>query len=203
MKKIFWILPVASALLTAGEITITWDVPSDSSITGYKIYYGLVGESRTNVWLAGTNGITTISNLISAPDKSYRFVCVSTNSNGDESTFSNELITIIRPKSVQNVRLLAATSDAVIVEWDSPNDPEIVGYKVIYTVEGSDTVRTVETPVNQTRAVLTEGLISGASFSVDVVGKNAAGVESIPYRRIVGKVLPKNPLNVRVQVEVN
>jgi hypothetical protein len=72
------------------SVQLAWDPSPDSSVTGYKIYYGISTRSYTNAVALGNVTNTTIVGLL---DKvTYYFTATATNRAGLESDYSNEAV---------------------------------------------------------------------------------------------------------------
>ncbi|MEA2715577.1 MAG: hypothetical protein QOG91_605 [Candidatus Parcubacteria bacterium] len=89
LAALLW-LCFATVKAQAISVNVAWDRSTDSTVTGYKVYYGIVQGVYTSS-LAGGNVLTsaTISNLNNATR--YWFVVVANNSSGVESPNSNEI----------------------------------------------------------------------------------------------------------------
>lgn len=100
MKKILGILfafflifsgfcqTITTIITYTNRVTLAWDPSPDSSVTGYKIYYGIASGTYTNNISFGNATNATISNLTSTV--TYYFAATAYNAQGDESIFSNE-----------------------------------------------------------------------------------------------------------------
>lgn len=81
---------------SVGAATLSWNKSTDSSVAGYKIYYGTKprngdcppGGYGNNIDVKNETGYA-LSNL--APGKTYYFSVTSYNSSGKESCFSPEM----------------------------------------------------------------------------------------------------------------
>lgn len=75
---------------TASEtLTLAWDLSSDPSVTGYRLYQGGQSQDYTNVVDVGNVDTTTITELM--PGLTYYFAVTAYDSTGLESTFSGEI----------------------------------------------------------------------------------------------------------------
>jgi Divergent InlB B-repeat domain/Fibronectin type III domain/Bacterial Ig domain len=82
-------LMVASfSSLATQSVTIAWDPSPDTNVVGYKIYYGVVSRTYTNVIDVGASTSATISNLVEGT--TYYFAATAYNVLGMESAFSGE-----------------------------------------------------------------------------------------------------------------
>ena len=84
-----------------GSVTLSWSPPSENTdgtpiadLAGFKIYYGLSGDSFPNSILIDNPGITlyVVENLV---PNTYYFVATSINSGGVESSRSNVATRIV------------------------------------------------------------------------------------------------------------
>jgi hypothetical protein len=72
-------------------VVLQWDQPADLSITGYKVYWGLISGTYTQNSDAGLNSQETLSDDLFLPGVTYFFVARSYNAAGLESANSNEV----------------------------------------------------------------------------------------------------------------
>jgi hypothetical protein len=71
------------------NVTLAWNASTDSSVTGYRIYWGGASGTYTNMLDAGLVLTTTVSNLAYGP--TYYFAGTAYDAAGLESSFSNEV----------------------------------------------------------------------------------------------------------------
>lgn len=203
MKKLLgltaWLVLVFST--AAHQITLTWNPSPDAA--GYKIYYGQVGQSMTNVWLVGNTNIATITNLVSATNIVYRFTCVATNSAGNESLPSLELQSVIVPLPVIDPRFVALTTTGVTLTWTPSTETDAQSYKVTYGTVNPLATNSVLVAHPNTLLTITNGLMPDTEYYFDVTVINSAGVESRPYRQLRHKLLPAGPGDLKVGIIVN
>ena len=81
--------PLTLAAPSTWKVSLAWDRPNDSTVIGYKVYWGT--SSRTYKWTQDvrTNQVVTIGNLKN--NTVYYFAAVSYNSAGALSDYSNEV----------------------------------------------------------------------------------------------------------------
>lgn len=109
MKRI---LPIFFATVaSAASVNVTWDVPSDPTVTGYIVRYG---PSSTNKVQAINVGNTNLARITGIPDNIQVYMeVVSYNGFGRESLPSNEINFSTLPP--QPPKLLRITNSAVVV----------------------------------------------------------------------------------------
>src|ERR1700679_4286258 len=78
----------------AANLSLAWNPSESSTVTGYDVFYGLVGKSYISNFDVGTNTSIVISSL--TPGATYYFVVLAYSAGG-ESPFSNKLIDTIPP----------------------------------------------------------------------------------------------------------
>src|SRR5439155_355479 len=71
----------------AQSVTLAWDRSTDSTVTGYKLYYSDISTSSTSSVNAGNSISNTVSGLVEG--KTYSFYAAAYNSSGAESVPSN------------------------------------------------------------------------------------------------------------------
>jgi hypothetical protein len=74
--------------VSAASLKLAWDPSPDTSVTGYRLYYGTSGVSYTNVVDTGNRTDYTVTGLDAGT--TYYFAATAYTGTGDESTFSNE-----------------------------------------------------------------------------------------------------------------
>ncbi|MBI3853350.1 MAG: tandem-95 repeat protein [Verrucomicrobia bacterium] len=98
-------------------MTLAWDPSTDPDVAGYKIYYGVVSRTYTNMVDVGNATNVTISGLIEGT--TYYFAATAYNALGMESDFSNETSYSVPTSAVNNSPTLNALSNLTISE-DAP-----------------------------------------------------------------------------------
>lgn len=73
----------------AAEVTLAWDASPDTSVAGYRLYYGGASGNYTNSATVGASTTVVISNLVVG--QTYYFAAVGYDSSNAESPFSNEI----------------------------------------------------------------------------------------------------------------
>jgi hypothetical protein len=72
------------------NVTLGWNASTDSSVTGYNVYYGGLSGTYTNEICAGTNITLTIPGLIQ--NTTYYFAATCYTASGLESPLSSEVV---------------------------------------------------------------------------------------------------------------
>jgi hypothetical protein len=75
-------------IFAAPSITLAWDPSPDTSVVGYKVYWGIATRTYTNSLSAGGATTLTISNLVAG--RTYYFAATAYDTNGIESDYSVE-----------------------------------------------------------------------------------------------------------------
>ena len=79
-------------------INLAWDYSPDSSVTGYKIYFGVQSGVYTNSVSVGNVSTFAVGGLTT--NINYYFAATAYNSNNVESVFSNEAVGYIPPGGI-------------------------------------------------------------------------------------------------------
>ncbi len=110
---------------TPAKVTLAWDASPDSTVAGYRLYYGGKSESYTNASTLGNVTTVTISNLIEGV--TYYFAVTAYDASGLESDFSGEVpytvpISTSAP-SLANVQVAPGLAGpAVVAGTGNPGD---------------------------------------------------------------------------------
>ncbi len=86
---------VADRASAGSAVQLSWPASTNSSTSGYKVYYGVATLAYTNAVDVGTNTSATISKLV--PGTNYFFAITAYNSAHAESGFSAESVAITPP----------------------------------------------------------------------------------------------------------
>ena len=92
---IYVVTLIALPALHANSLPLAWNSSTNSSVTGYKIYYGVVSGVYVNSVDVGNVTNATINGL--APFTTYYFAAQSYDAFGDSSPFSNEINLMVYP----------------------------------------------------------------------------------------------------------
>lgn len=105
-----WMVVVGCSQLVnaAQQVGLTWNASADSSVSGYRIYYGPSSGFYTNAVTAGNVTSITINGLVDGA--TYFFAAKSYNAAGVESGFSNETIFTGSPAEPGTILQLGANS---------------------------------------------------------------------------------------------
>src|SRR5437879_457581 len=79
----------AAALLNEATVTLAWDPSPDSTVTSYRVHYGLASNDLSGTLDVGNVTQVTVLNL--APGVLYYFTVTAYNGDGIESLDSNEV----------------------------------------------------------------------------------------------------------------
>ena len=116
------------------QVGLDWDVPDDSTITGYRILRRLPAEDLPGefaVWLENTDSaLTTYVDTTVTPQTSYVYRVQAINAHGssERSSWANALT----PAVPAPTGLRAGTTSAgVSLDWDDPEDATITGYRIL------------------------------------------------------------------------
>jgi fibronectin type 3 domain-containing protein len=84
------VMLIASSVLQAASVSLSWSPSIDPTVVGYKIYYGVASGDYTNSIDVGNVTNVVITNL--ADNTTYYFAATSYDINDVESVFSNEIV---------------------------------------------------------------------------------------------------------------
>lgn len=115
----FWCLLAAGAALLNGaalatpQVTLAWDASPSSSVSGYRLYYGVSSRNYTNVLDVGDLTTATVSNLVVST--TYYFAVTAYDIAGLESDYSSEISYVVpapeaRLQIVQQAQSVALTA---------------------------------------------------------------------------------------------
>ena len=181
---------------TTSTVTLTWDDPGDSTITGYKILSRAHSQSELSVLVADTGSATnsyTISNL--DPNTNYAFRIIALSDQGESQISHYVSISTKRlppPAAPANLQAESTTS-TVTLTWDDPGDSTITGYKILSRATATQTELSVL--VNNTGSSATSYTISNldpnTNYAFRIVAVSDHGESEVSdYVSISTKRLP-------------
>ena len=116
------------------QVGLDWDVPDDSTITGYRILRRLPAQDLPGefaVLLENTDSaLTTYVDTTVTPQTSYVYRVQAINAYGssEQSSWANALTAAVpAPTGLR----AGTTSAGVSLDWDDPQDATITGYKIL------------------------------------------------------------------------
>lgn len=155
--------PVQALSGPGNFVTLAWDRSPDSSVAGYRIYYGAASGNYTNSIVVGNVTTNAVQGLTSGV--TYFFAVTAYDASGLESSFSNETSNTA-PTGLPTVQLrMAANGQAVLTVQGQ------IGHT--YEIQASQDLKTWT-------AIDTATL--GTSGSVDFTDTNAASFPRRFYR---------------------
>jgi hypothetical protein len=155
--------PVQALSVTGNGVTLAWDRSPDSSVTGYRIYYGAASGNYTNSVAVGNATTNVVQGL--AGGVTYFFAVTAYDASGLESSFSNETSYTV-PTGLPALQLRMASNGQAVLTVQGQ-----IGHT--YEIQTSPDLKTWT-------AIVTA--IVGASGSVDFADTNAASFSKRFYR---------------------
>ncbi|HSY19656.1 MAG TPA: immunoglobulin domain-containing protein [Candidatus Acidoferrales bacterium] len=204
-----WILTSVLALLTqlpalaVQNVAISWNPSGDTTVAGYKIYYGGASGNYTSVVDAGNATSLTISGL--ADGSTNYFSATTYDTSADESPFSDEVVFVAPLAATNQVvtvpagpaptnppatnsspvlqvvsNLMLATNPAdihsVVLSWNASTDAGVVGYQILIGQASGN--YSLSENVGLVSSLVITGLVSGTTNYFAVREFNAAWNES-------------------------
>ena len=155
--------PVQALSVPGNGVTLAWDRSPDSSVIGYRIYYGAASGNYTNSVAVGNVTTNAVQGLTSGV--TYFFAVTAYDASGLESSFSNETSYTV-PTGLPTVQLRVASNGQVVLTVRGQ-----IGHT--YEIQTSEDLKTWTATATAT---------VGASGSVEFVDTNAASFSKRFYR---------------------
>ncbi len=108
-----------SACAMAGDVNLQWDPNTEPDLAGYKVYFGTASRQYGPPIVIGLEASYTFQGL---PAGAYYFAVTAFNSAGLESSFSNEVSTVIATSgtslpTISNVSFTDVRRSSIVVYW--------------------------------------------------------------------------------------
>ena len=126
--------PVNVAATTSDTaVTLTWDDPGDSSITGYQIQRRVVAKGEKLSVIAANTGSSDASyeDADVLPNKKYAYRVRAINSAGTSRPSSNIEVRYLIDESIPGNLTGTPKHYRVVLNWDVPSYSGVTGYKVL------------------------------------------------------------------------
>lgn len=183
MKRFFLLSLLAFLVLSvpiaAQTVTLQWDPNTETDLTGYKVYWGIVSSIYTSSVTVGLVTTYTVTNLGGG---TYYFAVTALNTAGLESGYSNEVSTVIpippvappsSPLKLRIVTTVATTATTASIAWKTsvPTDGSI-NYGLTLDM---GTVKVIDVGLVTDHLAKLTGLTSGKTYYYRVTSKDASG----------------------------
>ncbi|XP_078687345.1 usherin-like isoform X3 [Branchiostoma floridae x Branchiostoma belcheri] len=157
-------------------ITVDWQPPVEINgvLLGYKVIYMPENAAEFSTVELGPAELSTML-LDLEPQTTYSIVVLAFTAAGDGDESEEILVSTLQgvPGAPTDLAAVEKTSDSMKLSWQAP-EGDIEGYRVFWTLTGSDTEETVDTRSPDASWSLT-GLQPFGEYSVSVLAYNSAG----------------------------
>ena len=161
-------------------MTLTWDKPADSTITGYE-YQQAAGDGDYGAWthVPGSDAATTthtVSGLTNGVMYTFRIRAV--NEIGNSPALSEASVTPVGSTPDPPTGLAAETADTqVTLSWDDPADSSVTGYEYQQTDGNGTFGQWTEAPGSDANTIThtVSGLTYDTAYAFRVRAVNIAG----------------------------
>ena len=197
--------PTAPTGLTASPVehdslTLTWNDPQDTNITGYRIQRGTDANSLHTIEPNTGSPSTNYTDSTVAADTTYHYAVQALSQDGNGARSSTSVTTPAEPEeTVQNdpptapTGLTAAqvTHDSLTLTWDDPQDANITGYRVRRGTS-ADGLSTIEADTASTSAQYTDSTVAAETtyhYAVQALSQDGDGAQST----VISTTTPAEP----------
>jgi hypothetical protein len=188
MSKLFWVMIFTWVISLASQATcfatnasLQWNASTDTSVTGYKVYYQADSSTQPFNGTGATNGSSpvNVSNVTSAtisgldPSHSYSFAVTAYNASGVESSYSNVVsIAETQPPTVSITSPTNSSSVSGTVSVSASATDNVGVTKVEFYVNGA--LKATDTATPYLYSWNTSGLAAG-TYTLMAKAYDAAG----------------------------
>ena len=144
--------PAAPTGLTASPVahdslTMTWNDPQDTNITGYRIQRGTDANSLNTIEPNTGSPSTNYTDSTVEPETTYHYAVIALSQDGDGAQSTTSVTTLAEPEeTVQNDPPAAPTGlvasqvghSVLTLTWNDPQDDNITGYRVLRGTEADN-----------------------------------------------------------------
>ena len=174
-----------TATAGAGSVTLTWNNPSDSTITGYEYqsrWTGVVWQPWKAISGSGSSTTShTVTGLTGGTE--YRFHLRAVNANGSGTAAPNAdpwyvaATPSVPPPAAPTGLTATAGRESVKLSWNNPSDSTITRYEyqARWTGVGWQSWKAIPNSDSSTTSHLVTGLTGGTEYRFKIRAVNASG----------------------------
>ena len=174
-----------TATAGAGSVTLTWNNPSDSTITGYEYQMRWAGVAWQPWKTISGSGSSTTSHTVTGltGGTEYRFHLRAVNANGSGTAAPNAdpwyvaATPSVPPPAAPTGLTATAGRESVKLSWNNPSDSTITRYEyqARWTGVGWQSWKAIPNSDSSTTSHLVTGLTGGTEYRFKIRAMNASG----------------------------
>ena len=154
------------------EVTLSWSTPSDEDLAGFTVTYtpgngeeAITNSTQTSITITGLTNDTEYTFTIQTVDETG-------NSSDGVSATGTPVSADLPPTNATNFEAVPADTE-VVLTWTKPADPDLAGYELSYTPDGS----TIDLGVNDETYTISE-LTNDTEYTFTLVSVDEADQKS-------------------------
>ena len=138
---------LTASLVDHDSLTLTWNNPQDTNITGYRIQRGTDANSLNTIEPNTGSPSTNYTDSTVEPETTYHYAVIALSQDGDGAQSTTSVTTLAEPEeTVQNDPPAAPTGlvasqvghSVLTLTWNDPQDDNITGYRVLRGTEADN-----------------------------------------------------------------
>ena len=138
---------LTASLVDHNSLTLTWNNPQDTNITGYRIQRGTDANSLNTIEPNTGSPSTNYTDSTVEPETTYHYAVIALSQDGDGAQSTTSVTTLAEPEeTVQNDPPAAPTGlvasqvghSVLTLTWNDPQDDNITGYRVLRGTEADN-----------------------------------------------------------------
>ncbi len=193
--------PAAPTNLTAtagnAQVTLAWEDPGDSSITGYRYLQstdgGMTFGTGTTITGSGANTTSYVVDQVTS-GTAYTFKVQAQNPGGWSASSNEATATPQQPPPGAPTNFIATAGNAqVTLAWANPNDSNITAYRYRQSTDGGTTFGTFTTITGSganTTSHVVDQLTNGAAYTFEIQAQNTGGWSDLSTQATATPIAP-------------
>ena len=166
-----------TAAAGVGEVTLAWDDPNDSTITGYQYRQKQAGGSFgqwTTIPDSGYGQANTIGYTVRGltDGQTYTFRIRAADEDGDTANSNDVTVTTILAAPTNLTATVGVDAGQIGLDWDDPGNNLITEYQ--YSTDGGTSFKDITSSGATTTAYTVTGLENGTEYTLAVRAVNAS-----------------------------
>jgi hypothetical protein len=127
--------PFANQSAFGADVSLQWDANTESTLAGYRIYYGLSSGTYPTMLDVGNHTSCVISDLVEGEE--YFFVATAYDTSGNESGYSNQVSCTVVDSTNSTIIDNGDLDTSYTGTWTASGAPDYYGTNSLYSRDGA------------------------------------------------------------------
>ena len=185
---------LAASSIEHDSLTLTWNNPQDTNITGYRVLRGTDASSLSVIQADTGSASTEYTDAAVNPETTYHYAVLALSLDGDgpqSSTVSATTPAAPRPAAPTGLNASQVSHSVLTLTWDDPQDVRITGYRILRGTD-ADSLAALEEDTGSSSTLYTDATVEPETtyfYAVNALSADSDGDQS----RAISATTPAAP----------